>query len=145
MLASVWIAFCVADGIISIEYALHPYRLNVTEEDQARAQEIAKRNQAKLASVSIAAEDGPSRDARRTFLSLGVAFLRFRRTSGFRTVRRISAVRRVIAAGLQRKARIAVFREKPVSHGFCAAASEAWYVPCLDGCVPACSRHRIQP
>ncbi|MDE3199524.1 MAG: alpha/beta fold hydrolase [Acidobacteriota bacterium] len=57
-LAFVWIAFCVVDGIVSIEYALHPYRLSVTQEDQERAREIAMRNHAKLASVSIAAEDG---------------------------------------------------------------------------------------
>ena len=53
-----WLCFCAVDGIISIEYALHPYRLTVTQSDDERAAETAQRNHATLATVSIAAEDG---------------------------------------------------------------------------------------
>jgi uncharacterized protein len=53
-----WLGLCAAHGIISVEYALHPHRLDVTEQDDERAQEIAHRNHAQLASVSIAAQDG---------------------------------------------------------------------------------------
>ena len=58
ILLFLWLGFCAVDGIISIEYALHPYRLSVTHEDNLRAQQIATRNHAKLATVSIAANDG---------------------------------------------------------------------------------------
>src|SRR5579871_2697770 len=58
-LAAVWLALCAAVGVFGVEGALHPPRLQLDADDEARAHTIAARDGAALTSVQITAADGP--------------------------------------------------------------------------------------
>ena len=58
VIVGVWLAACVAIGIVADEWALHPSRLALGPKAEARAQAIAERNHAVLSEVSITAADG---------------------------------------------------------------------------------------
>lgn len=51
----VWLVFCIVAGCVAAEWAVHPLRRAVTQDDQLRAISIAQSGHAVLQSVSIAA------------------------------------------------------------------------------------------
>ena len=58
VIVGVWLAACVAIGIVADEWALHPSRLALGPKAEARAQAIAERNHAVLEDVQVTADDG---------------------------------------------------------------------------------------
>jgi hypothetical protein len=58
VIVGVWLVLCAGIGILAEEWALHPWRLALKPEAEARAQAIAERNHAVLSEVSISAADG---------------------------------------------------------------------------------------
>ena len=58
VLVAVWLVVCAAVGILAAEWALHPGRRALSQEDKVRAHAMAERNHAQLAEVSVTAEDG---------------------------------------------------------------------------------------
>ena len=57
-LVAVWLVVCVAIGVVATEWALHPGRKTLGPKAEAITQEIALRNRAELAEVSVTANDG---------------------------------------------------------------------------------------
>ena len=58
VLVAVWLALCVAIGIVATNWALQPGRRALTAQDKGRAQTIAMRNHAELTEVDLTADDG---------------------------------------------------------------------------------------
>ena len=56
--AAIWLGLCAAVGIIAAEAALHPQRTAVSSNQELEAFALAQRDDAKLTSVSILADDG---------------------------------------------------------------------------------------
>ncbi|MGA3130180.1 MAG: alpha/beta fold hydrolase [Terracidiphilus sp.] len=57
-IAAVWLGVCAVAGIVSAEWALHPKRSALTEDDENQAAGIAQSHGAVLRQVEIAASDG---------------------------------------------------------------------------------------
>jgi dipeptidyl aminopeptidase/acylaminoacyl peptidase len=57
-LAAVWLAVCAIAGIVSAEWALHPMRSTLTQDDEEQAAAVAESHGAILQPVQITASDG---------------------------------------------------------------------------------------
>jgi uncharacterized protein len=57
-IVAVWLAFCAVAGIISADWALHPMRSALTQDDEEQAAAIAESRGAILQQVEITASDG---------------------------------------------------------------------------------------
>jgi uncharacterized protein len=58
LIASAWLALSAVIGIVAMEAALHPMRLPVDQTDENAARNLAERDHATLADVSVSAGDG---------------------------------------------------------------------------------------